>query len=619
MALLVGQFLGNYYICEHLGQGGYADVYRCEHQYLKTERAIKVAQKSLINRENERLFLNEVELHAQMHHPSIVNVYDSGEIQNYLYLVMDYVPLGTLSMLAGQQIELSIIVPYVKAMADALDYIHQKQVVHCDVKPDNFLLNTNNTLLLSDFGIAVKTTQPVSTVYGTLEYVSPEQLQRRPCPASDQYSLAITVYEWLTGECPFDNQKDILQQSPPSLRLTLPTLAQGVEDVVCRGLAKQPQDRYPTVSAFAAALESAFQQSLRSSVPAQPASPVSPISPASSPIAVLKQTRKLGQPIAVSPSLTTLTRRLQPSGTGARSLYVYQGHMTEVSVLAWSPDGTQVASADINNTIHIWNAFDGSDVSIHQGFSHMILNLLWSPDQACIAVADEIQVVQFWDLKAGKKLFRYQHRVGKPSEVGIGLYYPMAWSHDGQFMISASDDQPLEKWDTTTGKRLLAYTGYSGTVKALAWSPDERLVASGGSDAMVHIWDAANGDRQFVYRGHRGQIRSLDWSPSSKRVVSAGMDGLAHIWNAADGSNLLIYNAHRPRSIYSLAWSPDGTKIASAGDDKKVRIWNALTGQTLIVYGEHTATINAVAWSPDGEHLASASDDGTVRTWHVDV
>ena len=611
MAFLVGQYLGNYYICEHLGQGGYADVYRCVHKDLKTEHAMKVMQKPL-SWERQQLFLNEVELHTQMDHPSIVKISDS-DIRSHFFLVMDYASLGTLSRLSGQQVELSIIIPYVKQLAEALDYIHQKQVVHCDVKPDNFLLTSNNTILLCDFGIAVKTTQHISGAYGTLEYVSPEQMQRMPCPASDQYSLAVTVYEWLSGEYPFDNGVDILTRPVPSLRQKLPTLLQEVEDVVLKGLEKQPQNRYPSVSAFATALEQAYQHTLPSFAARQPVSPVGPPSPAT----VLKMTRIVGASVTIAPSLVSGTRPI-PSVTARkqRSLYVYQ-MPTEVSTLTWSPDGTRIASTDINNTIYIWNAFDGSNASIHKGFSHMILNILWSPDNQCLAVADEVQAVQFWDIKTRKKLFRYQHRVGQPGDVGIGLYYPMAWSHNGQWMISASDDQPLEKWDTTTGNCLLTYTGHASTVKAIAWSPDESMVASGGADTNVHVWNATSGDTQFVYSGHRGQIQALSWSPSSKRVASAGKDGLVHVWNAIDGSNLLIYNVHRPRSINAMAWSPDGTKIASVGGDRKVCIWDALNGQTLDIYEEHIDSVTAIAWSPTGDHLASASDDGTVRVWQV--
>jgi WD40 repeat protein len=612
MTLLVGQYLGSYYICEHLGRGGYADVYRCVHKDLKTEHAMKVMQRPL-SWERQQLFLNEVELHTLMDHPSIVKVSDS-DIQNHFFLVMDYASYGTLSRLSGQQVELAIIIPYIRQLAAALDYIHQKQIVHCDVKPDNFLLNSSNTILLCDFGIAVKTTQHISGAYGTLEYVSPEQLQRKPCPASDQYSLAVTVYEWLTGEYPFDNGVDILARPAPSLRQKLPTLSQEVEDVVLQGLEKQPQNRYPSVSAFATALELAYQRTVSSSASSQPIGSMA----SSSPAAVLKMTRKVGATVAitfVSPSGT----KPMPSVAARRqqSLYVYQMHTTEISALTWSPDGIRIASADINNTIHMWNAFDGGNASVHKGFSHMILNILWSPDNRCLAVADEVQAVQFWDIKTGKKLFRYQHRVGQPGDVGIGLYYPMAWSRNGQLMISASDDQPLEKWDTTTGNRLLTYTGHKGMLKAIAWSPDESVVASGGADTDVHIWNATSGDTQFVYSGHRGQIQALSWSPSSKRVASAGRDGLVHVWNAIDGSDLLVYNAHRPRSINSMTWSPDGTKIASVGDDRKVRIWNALNGQTLHMYEEHTDSVTLVAWSPDGEHLASASNDDTIRVWHV--
>jgi WD40 repeat protein len=608
MALLVGQYLGDYYLSEHVGQGGYADVYRCVHKNSMTEYALKVSFKPLSS-ERIQLFLNEVELHSQLKHHSIVKVFDA-DIKNQYFLVMEYLPLGTLSRLSGQQVELSIIVPYIKQLADALDYIHQQQIVHCDVKPDNFLLAANNTVLLSDFGAAIKTTRPVNSVYGTLEYAAPEQLRHQPCPASDQYSLAITVYEWLTGEAPFNTQHAILTQPAPLLRQKLPTLPQVVEDVILKALLKQPQHRYPTVSAFATALERAYQYTLQPSVPVQPVKPL-PIYPTP----ILNKTRKIGQPIVIPRASPNVTRRVQPIGAG-HSLYVYQGHSTDVSAFAWSPDGTRIVSVDINNGMHIWGALDGSNASIRKGGGHMILNVLWSPDNLCIAVADELQTVWFWDVQTGKKLFRYQHRVGKPDEVGVGFYYPMAWSHNGLFMISASDDQPLEKWDTTTGRRMLTYTHHADTIKAIAWSPDERVVASAGADTAVHIWDAISADTQYVYRGHRGPIHALSWAPSSKRIASAGTDGFVHVWDAIDGGKAFVYTAHRPRSIHTIAWSPDGTKIASAGGDGKIRLWNALNGQTLAIFEEHTDGINVVAWSPNGEYLASASNDGTVRVWH---
>lgn len=614
MAQLIGKQIGNYIIYALIGQGGHGTVYRCEHIFHRTEYAIKVVLKPL-STEHEKLFLNEIELHSLMNHPAIVPFHESGETTDCCYLVMDYASLGTLERLSGQQVEISIIVPYVKQIAAALDYVHRQQVIHCDVKPANFLLMSNGVVLLSDFGIAVKTSHIVKDLYGTVEYVAPERWKRKPCPASDQYSLAITVYEWLSGEYPFDNEKDILLKAPPSLRRKLPLLTQEVEDVVFKALEKQPQYRYADVTGFATALEQAYtltMPTLSTSTPAMP-----------SPATISKKTRKIGQPVIVQLNQSGKTRKLA-SGSGItltgkeRSLYAYSGHNAEVIALAWSPDGKQLVSADLNNVIHIWNAIDGTNVSTHKGFSRMILNVAWSPDGLNIASADEVQAVQFWDVATGKTLFRYHHRTGPLDEIGIGLYYPMIWSRDGFFMISASDNQPLEKWDTATGNRLLKYTQHGGAVKALAWSPDERLVASGGADTQVHVWDASTGNTIFVYRKHRGYIYALAWSANSQRVASAGADGIVHVWNAVDGSNPLIYNGHRSREVNSLAWSPDGSTIASA-DDKRVRIWNALRGDTLTTLEEHTDKINVIAWSPTGEHIASASDDGTVRMWKIEV
>ena len=610
MASFIGKSIGDYVVNRFIGQGGYATVYQCEHLPTKTGRAIKIVEKPL-SAEQEMLFLNEIDLHSQMRHSAIIPFRDSGETSDCRYLVIDYASFGTLERLSGQQVELSIIVPFINQLATALDYMHQQYIVHCDVKPSNFLLVQNDTVSLGDFGIATNTARPIKGLYGTIEYVSPERWKRQPCPASDQYSLAITVYQWLSGECPFDNQKAILLNPPPSLCNQLPGLSQEIEDIVFKALVKEPQYRYDSVSAFATALEQAYKRTM----------PVATIpTPQASTASAVKMTRKIGHPIIVPPTPIIGTRQLYPllPRGKERSVYVYQAHKAEVVSLIWSPDGTQLASADLKNNVHIWNALDGSNTHIHRGFSHMILNMAWSPDGLCIASADEVQAVQFWDVMTRQKLFRYQHRTGPLDEVGIGLYYPMAWSRDGFYMISASDNQPLEKWDTTTGNRLFDYQHHTDTIKAIAWSPDQRLIASGGSDTTVHVWDADTGQTQYIYSRHRGYIHALSWSPNSQRVASAGTDGIVYVWNALDGSNILAYTVHRPREIKSLMWSPDGSKIASA-DDKRVRIWNAITGETLTSLEEHTDKINVVTWSPTGEHLASASDDGTVRMWKIEV
>ena len=261
-----GQQLGNYRLVRRLGAGGFAEVYLGEHRYLKRQVAIKVLLVSLAgdDKESER-FLSEAQTMAALKHPHIIGCLDFGIERNIPYIVMDYAPGGTLRDLhpEGDLVPLDTVVASVEQVADALQYAHDQGVMHLDVKPENMLLGESGDILLSDFGLARFTrsvSKRVTSLIGTISYMAPEYIQRRPQAASDQYSLAMVAYEWLTGVRPFDSDDERivagqhLQTLPPSLRTIVPTLPAAVDEVIRASLAKKPEERYPRISEFARAL-----------------------------------------------------------------------------------------------------------------------------------------------------------------------------------------------------------------------------------------------------------------------------------------------------------------------------------------------------------------------------
>ena len=265
----VGEMLGNYRLMRLIGRGGFADVYLGEHLYLNTKAAIKVLQTRLTN-EDSTSFINEARTIASLIHPHIVRVLDFGLQENVPYLVMDFAPNGTLRQRypKGTAISPERLVPHVKQVAAALMYAHDHRLIDRDIKPENMLLSATDEILLSDFGIALVTQSSrlggTMEVVGTAGYMSPEQIQGKPRPASDQYSLGIVIYEWLTGERPFlGTFTEVATQHmfapPPPLRQKVPSLAQEVEEVVMMALAKDAQQRFQTVQAFANAFEQAAQ------------------------------------------------------------------------------------------------------------------------------------------------------------------------------------------------------------------------------------------------------------------------------------------------------------------------------------------------------------------------
>ncbi|GCE13120.1 serine/threonine protein kinase [Tengunoibacter tsumagoiensis] len=271
MADRVGQRLGNYTITQLLGQGGFAEVYLGEHLYLKSQAAIKVLQARLSSTDDMDSFLKEAQTIARLAHPNIVRVMDFGIDEETPYLVMDYAPNGTLRQrhAKGIPLPLTTILPYITQVADALQYAHDERLIHRDIKPENMLIGRRNEILLSDFGIALvaqsSLSQGTQDVIGTVAYMSPEQIQGKPRPASDQYSLGIVAYEWLTGERPFHGSfTEMCTQhmfaQPPLLSEKLTQVSPAIEQVIMRALAKDPKQRFETIRDFATALQN-IQQS----------------------------------------------------------------------------------------------------------------------------------------------------------------------------------------------------------------------------------------------------------------------------------------------------------------------------------------------------------------------
>jgi len=259
--------LGNYQLIRLLGEGGFAEVYLGEHIHLGTQTAIKLLHTQITSDDVDK-FRDEARMIARLIHPNIVRVFDFGVENKTPYLVMDYAPHGTLRHRhpKGTQLALSTIVSYVKQLADALQYAHDEKLIHRDVKPENMLVGRRNEVLLSDFGIALiaqsSRYQSTQDMAGTIAYMAPEQIQAHPRPASDQYSLGIVVYEWLTGDRPFHGTftEIAIKHSvapPPSLRQKVPSILPTVEQVVLKALAKEPKARFGSVQEFATALEQA--------------------------------------------------------------------------------------------------------------------------------------------------------------------------------------------------------------------------------------------------------------------------------------------------------------------------------------------------------------------------
>lgn len=284
------QVIGEYHLLQKLGGGGFGTVYLAEHIHKHTQVAVKILQVSLTKSEDFHDFLNETRTMLRLRHLHIIPLLDVGlSSEDFPFLIMEYASKGTLRNRhpKGSQVPLASIVEYVEQIASALQFAHDHRIIHRDVKPENMLLRADGTLLLSDFGIAKimehSTLMSMQTEIGTPRYMAPEQHLGYPCFASDQYALAIVVYEWISGTPPFQGDSlDLAIQHmtalPPSLLTLLPTLSPNVEQVIFKALSKIPEERFTTVTHFAQALQTAVHET---TVPMAPTQGVhSPVTPA---------------------------------------------------------------------------------------------------------------------------------------------------------------------------------------------------------------------------------------------------------------------------------------------------------------------------------------------------
>jgi serine/threonine-protein kinase len=274
---LIGSYLGEYKLESLLGQGGMARVYRGLDSQAKRIAAVKIIDASFQDDLDYRArFEREALAISRLHHPNIVKLYRYGEINNVIYIAMQYVAGADLASVMdtchadGNWLNLADLCQLTRQLACALDYAHEHGVIHRDIKPSNVLVSKEGQAVLSDFGLALLT--EVGTrgeVFGTPYYISPEQAisSAGAVPQSDQYSLAIIVYQMLTGIVPFNagNPMDTailhITQPPDAPSKLRPALPAELDAVILKALEKKPEERFANCLEMAAALEDACKKS----------------------------------------------------------------------------------------------------------------------------------------------------------------------------------------------------------------------------------------------------------------------------------------------------------------------------------------------------------------------
>jgi eukaryotic-like serine/threonine-protein kinase len=256
----------NYNIIEEIGSGGFAKVYAASLQGSSAEFAIKVIDLDYLASHDIPInVLDEITINKHLNHPHIVPVLEAWIEQETAYMVMPLLHGGNLAQRLARRGALSVpeANQLLQQIASALDYVHNQQIIHQDIKPENIIFDHYDNAYLADFGIARNALMPqhpkqAKHLFGSPRYVSPEQLRRKPTSyQSDIYSLGLLMYQVLTGAEPYEAAsiqelfKQQLFNTLPSLESKVPHLPHELNEIIRRATQKEPLDRYATTLEFA--------------------------------------------------------------------------------------------------------------------------------------------------------------------------------------------------------------------------------------------------------------------------------------------------------------------------------------------------------------------------------
>jgi WD40 repeat protein/tRNA A-37 threonylcarbamoyl transferase component Bud32 len=309
-------------------------------------------------------------------------------------------------------------------------------------------------------------------------------------------------------------------------------------------------------------------------------------------------------------SASGLEIKLWDAHRGAE-LTTLRGHTSWVSSASYSPDGARLASASGDKTVKVWDAHSGAELATLRGHTGYVLSVTYSPDGTRLASASEDKTVKLWDARSGAAVATLRAHANAVTAV--------CYSPDGNRLASASGDSTVKLWDAKSGAEITTLRGHTGRVDSVAYSPDGSHIASAGGESnqpggVVKLWDAHSGALLATLRGHADWVNAVAYRPDGSRLASASRDNTVKLWDAKSGAEIATLRGHA-HWVLAVSYSPDDMRLASASLDKTVKIWDATGAAEVTTLRGHTRLVRSVAYSPDGTRLASSSYDETVKLW----
>ena len=660
-----GSRIAGYLLQEQIGQGGMAVVYRAHDERLDRTVALKILAPTLAADDSFRQrFIRESRAAAAVDDPHIIPVFEAGEASGVLFIAMRFVHGGDVRTLVTEHGKLPAgrAADIISQVASALDAAHRRGLVHRDVKPANMLLDAGGAagdrpdhVYLSDFGLSKASLHATGltgtgTFLGTLDYVSPEQIEGKPVDGrADEYSLACAAFELLSGVPPFRRDQAMavmyaqLHQPPACVSSVNPELPAGADAVFARALAKVPADRYGSCREFSAALRMALGVPASDLMPGiseppgprRPVTEVAPAVPAAAaagvPIGGQSAPAAEGGELATMAAVRLSAPTVNPAGPrpaeagappGGRHPPPPHGQSRRQTAGLLIVGACILAAAGIVAAAIIARPQRPATAASGAGST--------TPSQATSGSASPGAKAQGTPRAQLPQTAGFQYDATLNPGDPAGSISSVAWSPNAQLVAASDKDGSTYLWNAATASRDGAALIGPASAYTTAFSPDGAILATGYRDGSTYLWNVATGRRVAVLRdpgsGSGKEVDSVAFSPDGTRLATGDGNGYANVWDVTDPR----HPARRASladpagaGIFSVVFSSHGT-MATGDYQGHVYLWNSARRVPSATFslaggacpaGTICDAVSALAFSADGRLVAAGTERGTAEIW----